>query len=329
VQRLDWKAFTDLVASPVRRRELGGAEGAAVLVGGPTPDAIPDDVVAAVPSLRAVVLVEGEGATRPTGPIARLADAVAAGPELDAAVDGFEANPVSATALALLLRDAERRSVEDGLVAESAVYSTLQDGPEFAAWRTSRRRRPPAVDDGPRVAVDRTGDLLEITLTRPHTRNALDARMRDELWDAFQIALADPDLEVRWCGAGPAFSSGGDLDEFGTRPDPATAHLVRLTRSLGSVVHELADRITVHLHGACFGSGIELPAFAGRVLAAPDTAIALPELELGLVPGAGGTVSLPRRIGRHRTMLLALTGRTLDATTALEWGLVDEVESRS
>ena len=177
------------------------------------------------------------------------------------------------------------------------------------------------------MAVARSGDRLEITLVRPHARNALDARMRDELWDAFQIALADPSLQVRWRGDGPAFSSGGDLDEFGSRPDPATAHLVRLARSLGSVVHELADRITVELHGACFGSGIELPAFAGRVVAAPDTAIALPELALGLIPGAGGTVSLPRRIGRHRTLLLALTGRTLDARTALEWGLVDEVGS--
>ena len=90
-------------------------------------------------------------------------------------------------------------------------------------------------------------------------------------------------------------------------------------------MHELADRVTVELHGACFGSGIELPAFAGRVVAAPDTAIALPEIALGLIPGAGGTVSLPRRIGRRRTLLLALTGRTIDARTALEWGLVDEL----
>jgi enoyl-CoA hydratase/carnithine racemase len=75
------------------------------------------------------------------------------------------------------------------------------------------------------------------------------------------------------------------------------------------------------------GSGIELPAFAGRVRAAPDTQISLPELSLGLIPGAGGTVSLTRRAGRHRTTRLALTGEVLDATTALDWGLVDEVGS--
>ncbi len=101
--------------------------------------------------------------------------------------------------------------------------------------------------------------------------------------------------------------------------------MVRLARSLGRVVDDVADRVTVELHGACFGSGIELPAFAGRVVAAPDTTIALPELALGLIPGAGGTYSLPRRIGRQRTAWLALSGRPIDAHTALGWGLVDEV----
>ncbi len=81
----------------------------------------------------------------------------------------------------------------------------------------------------------------------------------------------------------------------------------------------------VGLHGACLGAGIELPAFAGRVVAADDARLGLPELDLGLVPGAGGTVSLPARIGRHRTLRLLLMGGTISAPVALEWGLVDEV----
>jgi enoyl-CoA hydratase/carnithine racemase len=75
------------------------------------------------------------------------------------------------------------------------------------------------------------------------------------------------------------------------------------------------------------GAGAELPAFAGRVVAHPATRFALPELSLGLVPGAGGTVSLPRRIGRHRTALLGLTGTPINATTAFEWGLVDAIDT--
>ena len=62
------------------------------------------------------------------------------------------------------------------------------------------------------------------------------------------------------------------------------------------------------------------------VVAAADTRIALPEIGLGLVPGAGGTVSLTRRIGRLRTAWLAFSGTTIDAATALEWGLVDDLE---
>ncbi|HRD62678.1 MAG TPA: enoyl-CoA hydratase/isomerase family protein, partial [Nocardioides sp.] len=77
--------------------------------------------------------------------------------------------------------------------------------------------------------------------------------------------------------------------------------------------------------GACIGAGIEIPAFAETVVATPDAWFRLPELSMGLVPGAGGTVSIPRRIGRWRTAWLLLTGRDLAAATALEWGLVDVV----
>ena len=63
-----------------------------------------------------------------------------------------------------------------------------------------------------------------------------------------------------------------------------------------------------------------------RVVAAPSTRIRLPEVGFGLVPGAGGTVSLPRRIGRHRTAFLGLTGATIDTETAHRWGLVDTVD---
>jgi enoyl-CoA hydratase/carnithine racemase len=86
-----------------------------------------------------------------------------------------------------------------------------------------------------------------------------------------------------------------------------------------------AARVRAVVHGACVGAGVELPAFAARVVAREGARFWLPELSLGLVPGAGGTVSLPRRIGRQRTAWLALSGRAIDAETALAWGLVDEL----
>lgn len=235
------------------------------------------------------------------------------------------ASPISSRALAMLLRGAEQRSLDDGLLAESAVYSTLQAGPEFAAWRAARPRRERGHEPEP-VMIDRRGDVLDITLNRPHVRNALNTAMRDALVDAFELAAVDRSIaEVHLFGAGLSFCAGGDLDEFGSFPDPATAHLIRLGRSPARTIAAVADRVTAHLHDACVGSGIELPAFAATVMADPTTTIALPEVVLGLIPGAGGTVSLPRRIGRHRTAWLALTGKRIDASTARAWGLVDEI----
>ena len=240
--------------------------------------------------------------------------------------DAMARHPRATLAAAVHLRGALRRTVADGLVAESALYSALQGGPEHRRWRAGAPVRHGRAPAGPRIRVARHGDELEISLARPQVRNALDAALRDELLEALAVAEADPALRVVLRGDGPSFCSGGDLDEFGTTPDPALAHVIRLRRSIGLALHRLADRTTVWVHGPCAGSGVELAAFAGRVVARPDATFVLPELSMGLVPGAGGTVSLPARIGRHRTAWLVLTGRTIDAGTARSWGLVDEID---
>jgi hypothetical protein len=249
-------------------------------------------------------------------------------PALEQITANLEAYPQTCAALALLLRGQLHRSVGEGLIAESATYSTLQSGPEFAAWRAGRPPRSEGTvdDDEPRVRVERDHDGLCITLTRGARLNALDLRMRDELLDALRVAVVDPTItRVDLRGEGRAFCAGGDLDEFGSRPDPSTAHLIRLQRSIGRVIWELRNRVTVHLHGTCMGSGVELAAFAGTVSARKNTTLALPEVRLGLVPGAGGTVILPRRIGRLRTAWLAFSGIAIDAPTAKSWGLVDAI----
>ena len=248
-------------------------------------------------------------------------------PAFDRILTTLESRPVASATYALLLRGQERGSIDDGLVAESSAYSVLQSGLEFAGWRSTHTPRAPRpTDDGPRVRVERSGTTLGITLARPEKLNALDARMRDELVHALTVAAVDGDIErVELRGEGRAFCAGGDLDEFGTRGDPASAHLIRLTHSVARALVRTTQPVVAYVHGACVGSGIELPAFADTVIAAPDTQIALPELELGLIPGAGGTVSLPRRIGRLRTARLAYSGTTIDAPTALEWGLVDQI----
>jgi enoyl-CoA hydratase/carnithine racemase len=295
----------------------------------------------AVPSVVAVV-ARDPGCLPPDGfgaaDLILTEDAGAAAPFV-APRDGIEAAltrlsgtvgecPVAAASLALLLRSAAGLPVPAGLIAESAAYSALQAGAEFRRWRAAHPPRPPE-PGADRIRLEQGPGELRIILTRPARRNAIDWRMRDALADALATAAADPDLRVVLSGEGQDFCAGGDLDEFGSRPDPALAHLIRLTRSPASLMHRLTARATVYLHGACLGAGIELPAFAGMVRASPDALIGLPEIRLGLIPGAGGTVSLPRRIGRWRTAFLALTGIAIQAEQALEWGLIDVIDPDS
>ncbi len=240
-------------------------------------------------------------------------------------VDRVRAWPGASVALVEVLRAGIGATADVGLLIESLAYSTLQAGPEFARWRASRpvRARPPG--SSPTVVVERVGDVVELTLNRPEVRNAYNRQMRDELCEGLALALGHPGLSARLSAAGTSFCSGGDLDEFGTFPDPTLAHLVRTGRSPARLLSRLSSRLSAHVFGSCAGSGIELPAFAGRLVARADTRMWLPELAMGLIPGAGGTVSIPRRIGRGRTAWLGLSGQAVDAATALEWGLVDEV----
>jgi enoyl-CoA hydratase/carnithine racemase len=242
--------------------------------------------------------------------------------EADGWCASFERAPHAAQAAALLLR----RPAHDtwtGLVHESLIYSLLQAGPEFAAWRASHDPVAPD-DDAPRVRVEDYARARRIVLTRPDRHNAIDTRMRDDLLDALREAeLLSGPVVVR--GDGTSFCSGGDLATFGTFPDPVTSHEIRLARSLAWHFHGLSPRMIVGVHGACLGAGIELPAFASHVVATTDARFGLPELGLGLVPGAGGTVSITRRVGRSRLLALLLLDGTIPAATARSWGLVDEI----
>jgi hypothetical protein len=272
-----------------------------------------------------IVLVPGSVA--PGGP-SRGAPWVAvedADAELVRLSEAAARSPMAAVTLMQVLRSGTAGSLERDLVVESLAYSALQSGPEFLGWLAGRPapKTGRTQVDGP-VILERDGAVLTITLNRPQVRNAYNVDLREGLDEAFDLVAADPSIEqVLLKGAGPNFCSGGDLDEFGTGPGPAASHLIRTTRSPALRLSRVADRVTAQLHGACVGAGIEIPALAGRVVAAPETRVRLPEVEMGLIPGAGGTASLPRRIGRHRTAWLGLSGAWLDAATALAWGLFD------
>lgn len=237
------------------------------------------------------------------------------------------AQPIASTTLIQVLRHNEQQSTVAGLLAESLAYSSLQHSRGFQRWLAQRDTKP--VDDNntpPAVLCQRQDDHLEISLNRPERHNAFNEVMKTELCELLLLAHTDNSItQVHLRGLGASFCAGGDLSEFGLAADAGLAHISRTTRHAGELLASLQCTTRATLHGACIGAGIEVPAFADHVSAHADSRFQLPEVAMGLIPGAGGTVSILQRIGRQRTALLAISNQTINARTALRWGLIDEI----
>ncbi len=250
--------------------------------------------------------------------------------DIDAALAQIQATlaraPVASSLAASVVRTGEGLSFEAALTIESLAYSALLGGQEFRRWRTDTPRSPNIDEDGPPVRVDRAGGVLQIILSRPGKRNALSAAMRDGLCDALGLVALDPSIErAELSGEGENFCAGGDFQEFGSAGDLASAHVLRLTASAALAAHRVRERLSVVGHGAIVGGGLEIAAAAANFRVRPGARMWLPEVTMGLIPGAGGTVTVPRRIGRQRALYMMLTAARIDVATALDWGLVDGV----
>jgi enoyl-CoA hydratase len=284
--------------------------------------ACPDDIrIGSLPPFPLIGLGDA------THPLAPTLDAVVESPvSVEALVRQISRAPRAAALAAQLLRGLDGLPPERALQFESSCYGLLQGSEEHARWLASRATSAKQSAAAGRVVVERCGAELHIVLDRPLSRNAIDRVMRDQLVEAFSVAAADPEVRsIKLRALGATFSVGGDLEEFGTTRDPALAHLIR-SRSLPALsIGARADLLDVHVQGACIGAGLEIAAFAARLTASSQAWFQLPELSMGLIPGAGGCVSVPRRIGRQRTLLMILSGRRVNAQTALHWGLIDAI----
>ncbi len=264
-----------------------------------------------------------------TSPLAECVDVLVNDPAtLQRVQEKISANPAASAVLCQVLRAQATADVPSALVVESLGYATLQAGQEFSAWLASvQGRYPPRVDsDESPLKIKRSDSALCITLASRRNRNALSRAMRDALSSVFKLVLMDTAIQSVIVDAeGPCFSAGGDLSEFGSMRDQAMAHAIRMQRMPAQYLAACADRCEFRVHGAAIGAGIELSAFARRLVATSDTLFRLPEVAMGLIPGAGGCVSIPKRIGRQKTALMAILGEDVDAQTALAWGLIDAI----
>ena len=296
------------------------------------------DGIAAATGMPAVVVEVGDDPADDVGtalaalPVVSIAVG-AGGESWDLAIDdpgsaleGLRANPQASVVAAQTLRRGAGLGLLDALLVESLAYATLQAGPEHARWLAQRGRRTRRDTDQPRIEVTDDGASVTVTLNRPRLLNLFDAAMRDQLVDVLKALQAGADdRPVVLTGAGGNFCAGGDPAEFGTVEDPAAAHLIRSRANAAPWLAAVAHRTTALIDGACVGAGVELAAFCATIKATDRARFRLPELSMGLIPGAGGTVSVPARIGRQRTLQWLLTDAELDPAVALDWGLVDSI----
>lgn len=234
--------------------------------------------------------------------------------------------PYASRVLVQVLRATERLPIESAMDVESLAYANLQSGPEFGQWLATQKAPEIVKDSGEAVLLSRDAGKVTALLNRSQWRNSITIEMRDALIEALTLLQYDNSIEQFHLAAkGDCFSTGGELREFGLMSNVAEAHAIRSQHNPARLMARYSHRISCHIHRLAIGSGIELPAFAEHLSADARTRIQLPELKLGLIPGAGGCVSIPKRIGRQRTAWLVLTGKAITAQTALTWGLIDQI----
>jgi len=173
------------------------------------------------------------------------------------------------------------------------------------------------------IVYEKLGHVGRVTLNRPDVLNAYSVAMRDDLYEVLSSVEDDDDVRVLVIrGAGRAFCAGADLREFGTAPSPIAARYVRFARDVWARLYALRCPTIMQLHGFVFGSGLEMALFGTFRIAAEGTQFRLPEVQLGMVPAAGGTQTLTRVAGASAALELLLTGRQFCAAEALRLGVL-------
>jgi len=174
------------------------------------------------------------------------------------------------------------------------------------------------------IVVSAEDRVSVVTLNRPQVLNALNRATMDELVDALEGYDRDDAVRcVILTGAGRAFAAGADINEF--RGATPVTMLNQYRFQQWERIRKIGKPIIAAVNGFCLGGGCELAMLCDIILAAEAARFGQPEINLGLMPGAGGTQRLPRAVGKHRAMELILTGRQITAQVAYEWGLVNRV----
>ncbi|MGZ9031196.1 MAG: 3-hydroxyacyl-CoA dehydrogenase NAD-binding domain-containing protein [Burkholderiaceae bacterium] len=172
---------------------------------------------------------------------------------------------------------------------------------------------------------ERRGDVAVLQIDNPPV-NGLGHSTRRTLAEGLERALDDGGVKaIVITGTGKVFSGGADIREFNTPAALAEPNLLQLIEQ----VESSAKPVTAAINGICMGGGLELSLGCNYRIATPDASMGLPEVKIGLLPGAGGTQRLPRAVGAEKALRMITTGDPIKADDALKSGLVEKVVDRA
>jgi len=178
------------------------------------------------------------------------------------------------------------------------------------------------------ILYEKDGPLAIVTINRPEVRNALNQAVMGELAQAIDEAEADDEVRVLiLTGAGDrAFAAGADLKEMAARnTQTELGPASRLRRNVANRLENMFKPTIAAVNGNALGGGCELAMACTLRVAAETAKFGQPEINLGIIPGLGGTQRLSRLVGKGRAMAMVLTGEAIDAQEAYRIGLVNQV----
>lgn len=185
----------------------------------------------------------------------------------------------------------------------------------------------PSLDDPACLSQD-LGSVRLIFMNEQRRRNALSLAMRESLHRMLTEALEDEEVHaIVLAGAGGTFSAGGDISSMNGLDAIAGRKRLQKAQRLFHLLYHGSKPVVAAVEGAAVGAGLSLASACDIIVAGTGARFGCLFSRIGLIPDLGMLKSLPERIGSGRTKLLAMNGKTIDATTAGQWGLVDEVVS--
>lgn len=176
------------------------------------------------------------------------------------------------------------------------------------------------------VLMEKDENIAILTLNRPDALNTFNVEIRDQLYHYIHIINEDPSVDaIVVCGAGRGFCAGADLTEFGTASTVIEKKRIRLQHDLWEDIRRMQKPIAAAMHGFAIGSGLEMAMLFDFRFASPGTKLSLPEAQIGMLPAAGGTQSLPRLVKQGQAHDLAISGRRITAEEGVCIGMISGI----